>query len=424
VRAGTKIGEEVISTEVRHRRNRTFQLEMRRAVTAGVLETSAATFLLLIAVQHFQTGATAKALLVMGGPLGLLLSPLAVSLTRKMRWKAATGAAAASWMGCAAFFVAAVFGDLRVFVPSCMLGVMSLTMGIPMLTQIYQENYPASERGDLFSKAVMVRVFSAAAFAWVGGLWLDAHMDGYRLLMLAFAAAAGIGAWWIGKCPSTVLHAAASSNPLHGMRHVRTDKLFRWLLASWMLMGFGNLLMLPLRVEFLANPRYGIELSPTMIALVVTMIPSLTNLVFARFWGRLFDRMNFFLLRIVLNAFFVAAITAFFIYGGMTGFVLGGFFFGMATSGGNVAWSLWVTKVAKPEFVADYMGVHSFLTGVRGLLAPLLGFYLIDWIRMSSLAWWSLGAIAIASLMLVPEAKTLRRRRPADPLAPKPGGMQ
>lgn len=417
------MGEGEDSSEVRQRRNRTFQLELRRAVTAGVLETSAAAFLLLIAVQHFQTGATAKALLVMGGPLGLLLSPLAVSLTRKMRWKAATGAAAASWMGCAAFLAAALFGDLRVFVPACMIGVMSLTMGIPMLTQIYQENYPASERGDLFSKAVMLRVFAAAVFAWVGGLWLDAHMDGYRLLMLAFATAAGMGAWWVGKCPSTLLHFAASSNPLHGMRHVRSDKLFRWLLASWMLMGLGNLLMLPLRVEFLANPRYGIELSPPMIALVVTMIPSLTNLVFARFWGRLFDRMNFFLLRIILNAFFVAAIASFFIYGGMVGFVLGGFFFGMATSGGNVAWSLWVTKVAKPEFVADYMGVHSFLTGLRGMLAPLLGFYLIGWIRMSSLAWWSLGAIAIASLMLVPEAKTLHRRRSADPVAPKPGGM-
>lgn len=415
--------EEVDSWEARQRRNRTFQLEMRRAVTAGVLETSAATFLLLIAVQHFQTGATAKALLVMGGPLGLLLSPLAVSLTRKMRWKAATGAAAASWTGCAAFGVAALFGDLWVFVPACMIGVMSLSMGIPMLTQIYQENYPSSERGDLFSKAVMVRVLSAAIFAWAGGLWLDAHLDGYRLLMLAFAAAAGMGAWWIAKCPSTLLHVTASSNPLHGMRHVRSDKLFRWLLGSWMLMGFGNLLMLPLRVEFLANPRYGIVLSPPMIALVVGIIPSLTNFVFARFWGRLFDTMNFFLLRIVLNAFFVAAITSFFIFGGMTGFVLGGFFFGMATSGGNVAWSLWVTKVAKPEFVADYMGVHSFLTGVRGMLAPLLGFYLIDWIQMSSLAWWSLGAIAIASLMLAPEAKTLHRRRTADPVVPRPGGV-
>lgn len=405
------------------RRDRTYRLELRRAVTAGVLETSASTFLLIIAVSYFQAGATAKALLVMGGPLGLLLSPLAVAWTRRMGWTAATGAAVASWVGCAAFLVAAIFGDLRVFVPACMVGVMSLSLGIPMLTQIYQENYPAAERGDLFSKAAMVRVLSAAVFAWLAGHWLEAHMDGYRWLMVAFSIAAGMGAMWLGKCPSKVLHGAGSANPLHGMRHVRSDRVFRWLLASWMLMGFGNLLMLPLRVEFLANPRYGVELSPAVIAMVVSMIPSLTNLVFARFWGRLFDTMNFFLLRILLNGLFVAAISAFFLVGGMGGFIAGGFFFGMAASGGNVAWSLWVTKVAKPELVADYMGVHSFLTGVRGLLAPLLGFYLIDWFQMSQLAWWSLGAIFLASLMLVPEARTLRRRRPADPVVPKPGGV-
>jgi hypothetical protein len=424
VREGTKTGDQHEPEEDTHRRDRTFQLELRRAVTAGVLETSAATFLLIIAVQYFQTGASAKALLVMGGPLGLLLSPLAVAVTRRMRWKAATGAAAAAWLGCLAFLAAAVFADLRIFVVASMLGVMTLSIGIPMLTQIYQENYPAGERGDLFSKAAMVRVFSAAVFAWIGGMWLEAQLENYRLLMLAFAAAAGTGAWWIGKCPSTELHIPASSNPLHGMRHVRHDKVFRWLLVSWMFMGFGNLLMLPLRVEFLANPRYGISLSPVMIALVVSMVPNATNLVFARFWGRLFDTMNFFLLRIILNSFFVAAIVSFFLIGGMAGFIVGGFLFGMATSGGNVAWSLWVTKIARPENVADYMGVHSFLTGVRGLAAPFLGFYLSESIPMATLAWWSLGSIAIASLMLAPEARTLHRRRPGEPVTPKPGGVQ
>jgi len=402
-------GEHGGHDDVKERRDRTFQLELRRAVTAGILETAASTFLLIIAVKYFQTGATAKALLVMGGPLGLLLSPLAVSLTRRMSWTAAKGVAVVSWMGAVGFLLAGISGDLRVFVPACMVGVMSLSTGIPMLTQIYQENYPSSERGDLFSKVVMVRVLSTTIFAWAAGHLLEADLDRYRILLFAFAFAAGIGGFWIAKCPSQSLHDVGSGNPLHGMRHVRTDKVFRWLLSSWMLMGFGNLLMLPLRVEFLANPRYGIMMSPAVIALVVSMIPSLTNLLCARLWGRLFDQMNFFLLRIILNGFFVAAISAFFLLGGMTGFVLGGFFFGMAASGGNVAWSLWVTKVAKPELVADYMGVHSFLTGVRGLLAPLLGFYLIDWFEMRQLAWWSLGAIAIASVMLMPEARTLRK---------------
>lgn len=415
--------EGVLENDAASRKRRTFQLELRRAATAGILEAAANTFLLLIAVRFFQSGATEKALLVMSSPLGLLLSPLAVSLTRWMGWSAAKGAAAAAWSGCLGFLAASCTGDPAVFIVASMLGVTSLSSGVPLLTQIYQENYPASERGDLFSKAVMVRVLASAVFAWLAGVWLEENMAHYRWLMAVFALAAGIGAVWTGRCPSRPLGGAGSANPLHGMKHVRHDRVFRWLLISWMLMGFGNLLMLPLRVEFLANPRFGVAASPTTVALVVSTIPSLTNLVFARFWGRLFDTINFFVLRITLNLLFVGAIAAFFLVGGMTGFVVGGFLFGMANSGGNLAWSLWVTKVAAPENVADYMGVHSFLTGVRGIIAPFLGFYLIEIMTMASLSWWSLASIVVGSLILVPEARTLRKRRPGGPLTPRPGGV-
>lgn len=405
------------------RMRRTFRLELRRAAASGILETAAATFLLLIAVTHFQAGATAKAFLVAGGPLGLLLGPLAVSITRALGWRAATGAAACAASGAVSFLGAALFDDARFFVACSALGVLSLTVGIPLMTQIYQENYPSARRGHLFSLAAMARVAAASLFAWLAGWWLDGRIEEYRVLMFAFSAAALTAAWFTWRCPSSVFADETSSNPLAGMRHVRSDRVFRWLLASWMLMGLGNLLMLPLRVEFIANPRHGIALSPMMVAVLVSIIPSVTNFVFALFWGRLYDRMNFFLLRIILNVCFMAAIAAFFLRPGMSGFVLGSFLFGMAASGGNVAWSLWVTKIAKPALVAEYMGVHTFLTGVRGLIAPFLAFWLIESVEIPSLAWWSLGLMAVASIMLAPEARTLRRRRAADPSAPKPGGL-
>ena len=412
-----------IPEDAEWRMRRTFRLELRRAAASGVLETAAATFLLLIAVSHFQAGATAKALLVAGGPLGLLCGPLAVAATRILGWRAATGAAACAFSGALAFLTAAMLDDARWFVVCGMLGVFSLTAGIPLVTQIYQENYPPSRRGRLFSLAAMARVSAASLFAWFGGWWLGDGGGDYRALMLAFAAASLAAAWFVWCCPSVVFTKETSMNPLAGLRHVKRDRMFRWLLASWMLMGLGNLMMLPLRVEFIANPVHGIALSPMMVALLVSIIPSATNLAFALFWGRLYDTMNFFLLRIVLNVCFMAAIAAFFLRPGMGGFVLGAFLFGMAASGGNVAWSLWVTKIAKPELVAEYMGVHTFLTGVRGLIAPFLAFRLIETHSIPSLAWWSLGLMALASIMLVPEARTLRRRRPGDPPAPKPGGL-
>jgi hypothetical protein len=59
--------------------------------------------------------------------------------------------------------------------------------------------------------------------------------------------------------------------------------------------------------------------------------------------------------------------------------------FGIATAGGDLAWTLWVTKVAPPARVADYMSVHTFFTGLRGLAAPLVGFALVTHWSMTTL---------------------------------------
>ena len=90
--------------------------------------------------------------------------------------------------------------------------------------------------------------------------------------------------------------------------------------------------------------------------------------------------------------------------------------YGVSAAGGDVAWSLWVTKFAPPERVADYMSVHTFLTGVRGVLAPVLAFSVVAHVSLVTLAIVSAGLIVLASLMLVPEIKFGRRARPTSAL--------
>lgn len=68
------------------------------------------------------------------------------------------------------------------------------------------------------------------------------------------------------------------------------------------------------------------------------------------------------------------------------GLALGAVIFGVANAGGDVAWSLWVTKFAPPERVADYMSVHTFFTGVRGVAAPLIAFHLVGTMGMVPMA--------------------------------------
>ena len=88
---------------------------------------------------------------------------------------------------------------------------------------------------------------------------------------------------------------------------------------------------------------------------------------------------------------------------------------GIANAGGDVAWSLWVTKFAPPERVADYMSVHTFFTGVRGVAAPLIAFHLVGSMGMVNLAWLCAALIGVSVVMLGTEVPLGRKAKPATP---------
>ena len=169
-----------------------------------------------------------------------------------------------------------------------------------------------------------------------------------------------------------------------------------------MLLGFGTLLTMAIRVEYLANPAYGLTLTEVQVALLVTTVPSIARLFGSLVWGRLFDTMNFFTLRIVLNCSFLVSILSFFGSSSWQGLVWGAAIFGFSSSGGDVAWNLWVTKFAPPNRVPDYMAVHTFFTGVRGLLAPAVAFALLTRISPEQVSWISSGFIVLSIALLIP----------------------
>ena len=380
---------------------RTYFYELWRAGAAGVLETAGVTFLLLIAVLHFGAGSVAKGLVAGGGSLGLLLSPVVVSMVTAAGWTPARAASRILFWGACSFLLAALWPTLTVYVVGGVIGMASSASIIPLVTQMYQQNYPAHDRGRLFSRTVMVRILTAAVFSQLAGDFLSHHFEYYRWLLVCFAVALGLASWCLARCPTQALVSDGGAHPLRALRFVKIDPVFRLVLISWMMLGFGNLMMLPLRVEYLANTKYGLTYSAGMIALLTGVLPNLARLCLSPFWGYLYDRMNFFLLRMVLNVGFALGILLFFLSDSLTGLITGALVYGISNAGGDVAWGLWVIKFAPADRVADYMSVHTFLTGVRGFLAPLLAFYLggkLD--SLTGLAWASCALIAVATLML------------------------
>ncbi|MEZ0299418.1 MAG: MFS transporter [Candidatus Methylacidiphilales bacterium] len=456
----------------------TFKLECRRAIAMGILETAGNTFLQLIAVRHFQADALAKGFVATGGSGGMLLAPVAVWLAGRMRWTASYTAAYLLAFAGACFTVCALSPWLYVFVVLCVMGMVAAASAVPFFTQIVQDNYPERERGKLFSATSMIRIATSALFAMAAGAALSGRMNWFPLLLLVYAVAFYLSAWYVWKCPSRIIgddmerlhspeHAQAAAKArwvsdtsdrreagtddkllladeiLHqggtgaGVNEaaeaagavamapdasgqqgfwsawnvVVDDPVFRLTLISWMFMGISNLMMLSLRVEYLANERYGLHLSEMYIALLTVVLPSVARFMLSSVWGRLFDTMNFFGMRIILNACFALSILTFFTGTTTMGLITGSLIFGVATAGGDVTWSLWVTKFAPPHRTADYMAVHTSLTGMRGLMAPLIAFSLLPHYTVQTLAIVAGILIGVASALLVPELLAERRAR-------------
>ena len=400
---------------------RTYRYERWRAVSAGILETAGTTFLLLIAVRWFQAAAFAKALVAAGGSLGLMLAPWVVTRVGALRWPVALAASRLAMLGAASFILMALIPLLPVYVVGSVLAMTASSAAIPLLTQIYQENYPERQRGKLFSRTFMIRIATAAVFSDLAGRALSAQIGYFRWLLMVFAAAFALAAYCLAHIPSRPLTALEGTHPFRALRYARDDRVFRVTLISWMFLGFATLMMSPLRVEYLANPEHGVTLrgvalSAASIALLTGVIPNIARLGLNPLWGRLFDRMNFFVLRITLNLGFAFGAISFFVGGTMPWLVAGAILFGLSNSGADVAWSLWVTKFAPPERVADYMSVHTFFTGVRGVVAPLVAFHLIAGLPLHLVGWICAGLILIGTALLVPEIKAGKGGRKAAAL--------
>jgi MFS family permease len=399
----------------------TYRYEKRRALAAGILEAAATIFLLLIAVRWYDAGAYAKALVAGGGSVGLLLAPWLVLRVENAGWPVAKAAARLAGLGALSFVIMAVVPLLPVFVLGSIISLTTISAAIPLMTQIYQENYPEQQRGKLFSRTMMLRIGTTALFSDLAGRLLSDHISRFRYLLLVFAAASGFASFCLSRCPSRPLSASGGTHPFHAFRYLREDRIFRQTIISWIFLGFATLMMAPLRVEYLANPRYGVRvrgevLTAGMVALITGVIPNIARLILNPIWGWLFDRMNFFVLRITLNLGFMLGILSFFTTGSVVGLVIGAILFGISNAGADVAWSLWVTKFAPPQRVADYMSVHTFFTGLRGLAAPLTAFYLVSRLQPQLLGWISVGLIVIACAFLVPEIKFGKSGRPAAAL--------
>lgn len=404
---------------------RTFHNELWRSLPAGVLDAMSSTFGMLIAVRVFHLGHVEKSIFLSATSGGLTTSLFIVPLLLRARSTIARTAAKVQMLGGACMAAAALFPhDPRVFILGLSLGLFCFSMQIPLMTQIYRLNYPEARRGKLYSITGVTRSASAVAFGFLGGWILGLDISNYTWLLWCFAASGFLSGWWTYGLPAVSWESSDKEGTRRlwsALRWVRDDRDFRTLLISWMMMGIGNLVAASLFVEYLANPKHGINLPEREVAWITGVVPVALRMVSSYPWGLIYDRVGLFTVRSILNVIFATAILVFFLGKSYFAWCLGMGLWGMANAGGNVTWGLWVTKLAPKHAVAEYMSVHSFLTGARGLLAPPLAFAALQVMSFQTLSIWCGAAILSASAFITVRARgsddeTKRRLGPGERL--------
>ena len=389
-------------------------VDIARSAPLGVLMAMESSILLTIAIKHFDASWWVKSLLAAGNGVGLLAAPLITSLARRSGRPVMVPAVYLSVVGGAGLLAAAAGAEL-VFVLGAMVGVATVNAVYPLTTVTYERNFPPEELGRRVGWGMSMKVLVSAGSGLSIGWFLTRNPEKWWVVVLAAGAASLVLAF---------LNAQMPSEPLARLEGVRTsawphfhllreDRRLALTLGAWMVLGFGNLMLLPLRVEYLAQPEYGIDASAAKIAVLTIVVPSAVRFLTMPLFGMVFDRMSFFAARIMVNVLFALYVAAFFTGTSTAGLVVGAVVLGLGAAGGDLMWSLWVTKFAPAGRTADYMGLHTFFTGIRAFLAPLVGFAVLGNVSLSGVAVGAALLMVLSSLVLVPEARAERRSRAA-----------
>ena len=384
---------------------KTFRWDLLRGLFRGVLTSGTQTFVLFIAIRYFNTGLLSKSLIGSAPYIGMIFSLLLFHYAATTELKKSVCASLPVVM-CGVLLMLSTASDSIWPYTLCVVSALILLNSIdPFLTSIYNDNYPTNQRGVLYSKVVMVMVLTSVLSGFFGSSLMDKDPDFYRWVLLAMGIAGLGSAYALWHFPSHQIEAHNHTNPFTHLKIVLEDRSFGYVLLTWFIMGFANLWVLPLRVDYLASSTYGIEGSALFVATLVTIIPELMKAFSAPLLAQLFDRLNFIHLRMIINVIFGCGIALFFLTKDPFVIVIGSVLIGIAFGGGSVAWGLWVTKYAPPGKVGAYMSVHVFLTGVRGTLGPLIGFWTVRHIGPTAIGMVSLSLMILATLMLIPEIK-------------------
>ncbi len=383
--------------------SQTFRLDLINSSLGGILEVGFGTFAILIAIRFLQAPDFIKAVLASGVSAGLLLVPHMQRLAAWTKLSASRFSASLMFFSSALLFCSGYFclNHLWLLASALFLAQVCFSQLPGLMIQVYSRNYASKERGKRLSWNFIFSALIGMILSYSGGSYLDAESTDPALIFKIMGMVALASSLALFLIPSEPIEKGnRTQGLLDSLLLLKEDRLFANMLLAWMIMGLGIIMTLPLRIEYLGGES-GLNLSNEQIALVTVVVFSVARILSSRLWGELFDRIRFLWYRISLNLLLISATLVYFHAEDILGVCIGAALAGVGVGGSKIAWSLWVTKLAPSGMEARYMGAHVALTGLRGAIAPFLGYWLLGMLGYQGVAWFSAALVTLSTMLFL-----------------------
>lgn len=251
------------------------------------------------------------------------------------------------------------------------------SLSLPLLGVIYQRNYPVGNRGRLVSFIRQWHMLMALIVAWSVGWFLEMEQTAFRWIYPIAGVVGIIGILWFAgvQCP---IQKPREQWRLRNIPQILLqDRNFLLFMLFQFMLGFAALLG-HLMLQLYVNKETHLNCSPQQAAVILGVIPPLAMLLTVRIWGRVFDSINIVWFRAIASTIMALGYGIYAIDDSLVIVGCGAFLWGMGRCGGQLAWTLGVLAFAPQERAGLYLGVHTFLTGFRGVIAPFVGVWVLQ----------------------------------------------
>jgi len=349
-----------------------FRKDSLAALFSGLYLGAVFPFVGFLARDRLHAGVTLMSLMAAAPFVGNIF---AIFWARAMTGKRKMPFAVYSWTLARSLFVLILFVRTPVsFALTIFAAQFIATISSPAYAAIMKTIYPDDQRGTIMAYARFGMAFAAIAATFAVGPILHRWADSYRIVIPVGGLLGIIAALVFSRIrvPEDDLNDQPASLPVFlrdTLGILRENRRYRWFALSVFTYGIGNLIILPL------YPIYQVDvlhINATQVA-VLSNLSQVVWMLSYLYWGPYVDRhtpMKGAFVNIMLTtAIPLTYIFAHNVWALWPAFVVSG----IINAGIEMSYFNGILYLAEPDRIAQYQGLHSFLLGVRGTIAPFIG---------------------------------------------------